>query len=48
MILLKSTESFKKIEFFIFDPRDLKLGQILRQDDPITLLKGFVRNATLT
>ena len=46
--LLKSTESFKKSNFFIFGPRDLKFGEILFQDDPITLLKGLVRSSTTT
>ena len=46
--LLKSTESFKKIVFFIFGPRDLKFGEKFLQDDPITLPKGLVRDFSLT
>ena len=36
------------MEFFIFGPRDLKFGEILHQDDPLTLLKYLVRRGTPT
>ena len=43
-----SLQKFKKIICFIFGPRDLKFGEILLQDDPITLLKYWVRIFMLT